>query len=96
MSTKTVMTIVAGALVAGFVLGNFGIAGAGSKAATPAPQAAAQAADCTDCAPKQAADCADCDKQATESAGCPGGMNGASTGGCPSGSSGAECGSTCP
>ena len=106
MSVKTVMAVIVAALVAGVVLGSFGIAGAGTnnQAAAPgamAPVPAGMADQCGDCSQEAAAasgDCGDCStSEAAATApkgGCPDG-SGAASGGCPSGSADAACDS-CP
>lgn len=72
MAVKKVMAMIVAALVAGVVLGGFGVADAATKTAKPAPAAM----NCATC-PDKAAGCPKtADPAAAPKAGCPSGAKG--------------------
>lgn len=91
MSVKTVTALIISALVAGFVLGSFGIAGAGTsaiKASAPGVAASApvgMAPECGDCDQKAAGSdaCGDCVQKGSATAPCDG--TAGEQAGCPKG-----------
>lgn len=98
MSLKTIAAIIVASLVAGVVLGSFGIAGAGTGGETlpgaMAPAPAGMVDDCGSCQTEAGAAPAECGSGACEtSAAAPmGATSGAPAGGCPSTGGSGECG----